>query len=195
MHRKSWRVRFVALATLLFALALAGVAAAGSFQDPSGGVTGSPPIIVGPINPGNGGSIHAPGVSEPSVAAVTPNSTSNGLCSGWWYWPTANVYFWTASGGTLNWDFYLPATAQGELGPFVTVSMPYAYVNGKPINPPYAPHYEPSSYDFHSSMRNYQYIPGPAGGTVKSGDVLTFYWWMAGSSGTDADRYITCTMP
>ena len=158
---------------------------------------GQPSIPVVTVGTGaTGGSVIASNGAAigAAPASALPYSTSNGLCSGWWYWPTGNVYFWTAS-GRLNWDFYLPAAAQGELGPFVTVSMPYALVNGHAINPPYAPHYEPSGYDFHSSMLTYQYIPGPGGGTIKSGDTITLYWFITGSSGTNADRYITCTMP
>jgi hypothetical protein len=131
---------------------------------------------------------------DAGVVPVTPSSSSNSLCDGWWYHPVANVNFYK-SDGKLQWHFYLTVLAQGELGPFVTVSIPFAYVNGLPINPPYAPHFEPSSYDFHSSMLNYQYIPGPGGGTLHSGDVVTLYWNMQGSTGQGAYRYLNCQVP
>jgi hypothetical protein len=44
-------------------------------------------------------------------------------------------------------------------------------------------------------MLNYRYIPGPAGGTLHQGDSVTLYWFINGTTGTNADRYITCRAP
>jgi hypothetical protein len=75
--------------------------------------------------------------------------------------------------------------------------MPYAYINGQAINPPYAPHTRGSWYDFHASILSYGWQGRSGGGTIKSGEKLTLYW-LANSdeySGRGADRYITCQIP
>ncbi|MEI5011623.1 hypothetical protein RB196_34075 [Streptomyces sp. PmtA] len=71
------------------------------------------------------------------VHARTP---ANKLCTGAWTHAVSTVTFQRATGGTLAWGFKLSHTARTDLGPTVTVSMPYAYVNGKAISPPYGPH-------------------------------------------------------
>jgi hypothetical protein len=96
--------------------------------------------------------------------------------------------------GRLYWDFYLTHTAQATLGPVVTVTMPFAFVNGLAINPPYGPHVEPSTYDFHGSMDVITFI---GGGTrnIATGDIVTFFWLVMGAGGRGAYRYLTCSVP
>jgi hypothetical protein len=143
--------------------------------------------FVGDAQPGS-----RPADRSPADAASAAAATST--CSGWFHHAVSNVYFYKV-GARLFWDFYLTNAAQTFLGPTVTVSMPFAYINGRPINPPYAPHSRPSWYDFHSSIERYQYIGG-GGGTIGRGQALTLYWWIAGSiPGRSADRYITCSIP
>lgn len=126
------------------------------------------------------------------VHARTP---ANKLCTGTWTHAVSTVTFQRASGGTLAWGFKLSNTARANLGPTVTVTMPYAYVNGKAVNPPYGPHTAISTYNFHGSMNKYQHVGGGSG-TIATGNKLTFYWFLKGSKpNSAADRYITCQVP
>lgn len=123
------------------------------------------------------------------VHARTP---ANKLCTGTWTHAVSTVTFQRASGGTLAWGFKLSNTARANLGSPVTVTMPYAYVNGKAVTPPYGPHTAISTYNFHGSMNKYQYVGGGSG-TIATGNKLTFYWFLKGSKpNSAADRYITC---
>lgn len=129
-----------------------------------------------------------------NVMGAGANSTSGTpACRGAFYHPVSNVYFRMLS-GYLNWDFYLTNTARAYLGSPVTVTMPFAYVNGRPINPPYGPHPRVNTYDFHASFRTYNYIGG-GGGTLKSGDTVTLFWFIVGQDGHEAFRTITCRIP
>ncbi|MGW4423346.1 hypothetical protein [Streptosporangium sp. NPDC004631] len=126
------------------------------------------------------------------VHALTP---ANGLCTGTWNHPVSAVQFQRAPGGTLAWGFWFTTQAKAALGPVATVSMPFSYVNGRSINPPYRPHTQSSGYNFHGSLRNYQFTGG-GGGTIQTGNNVTFYWYAVGSRpGSAADRYITCKVP
>ncbi|MEU2491054.1 hypothetical protein [Streptomyces sp. NPDC007883] len=126
------------------------------------------------------------------VHARTP---ANKLCTGAWTHAVSTVTFQRATGGTLAWGFKLSRTARTNLGPTVTVSMPYAYVNGKAVNPPYGPHTAVNTYNFHGSMKKYQYVGGGSG-TIATGNKVTFYWFLKGSRpNSAADRYITCKVP
>jgi hypothetical protein len=116
------------------------------------------------------------------------------LCTGRWGGGHADVYFRRDTYGRLYWDFYLTSTARSELGSPVTVSMPFTYVNGNPINPPYQPHTRENTYNFHSSMYSYGYTGRSGGGIIKTGDRLTFYWRMEGN-GLALTKYITCKVP
>lgn len=105
------------------------------------------------------------------------------------------MVFQRAPGGTLAWGFWLTDVAKANLGPVATVSMSYAYVNDRAINPPYAPHTQGSSYNCHGGLDNHQFIGG-GGGTIRTGNKVTFYWFIKGSNpNTAADRYITCQIP
>ncbi len=85
--------------------------------------------------------------------------------------------------GRIYWSLLLAPKAQA-LGPLVTVTMPLADVNGRPISPPYSPHTKVPTYDFHSSMRVYTYL-GRGGGThsLKLGDTLEMLWLVTGING------------
>lgn len=126
------------------------------------------------------------------VHARTP---ANKLCTGTWTHAVSTVTFQRAAGGTLALGFKLSNTARANLGPTVTVTMTYSYVNGKAINPPYGPHTAISTYNFHGSMKKYQYVGGGSG-SIATGNKVTFYWFLKGSKpNSAADRYITCQVP
>ncbi len=129
--------------------------------------------------------------------AGTANATpSNKLCTGTWKHKVSTVTFQRGRGGTLAWSFKLSHTTRSALGSPVTVGMPYAYVNGKAINPPYHAHTEPSWYNFHGSINKYQRVGSSKKGSIKTGDKLTFYWTLEGSNPrTVTDRYITYKVP
>jgi hypothetical protein len=135
------------------------------------------------------------GTGAPSaVTPVVPLTPSDHWCTGWWRNSVANVYFYK-SGSRLNWDFYLTPASWDWLGANVYAEMPQAQLNGRAINPPYGPHNEVVTYDFHSSILNYQFIGGD-GGTIKSGDYLWMYWEFLGSNpGHGAWRSIGCWIP
>jgi len=132
-----------------------------------------------------------------AAAAVQPQAVGGTpACQGAYYHPVSNVYFRTLFGPTLNWDFYLTNVSRSQLGFLVTVSMPFALVNGRAINPPYAPHSRFSTYDFHGSFSRYQLIgAGGQTGTLRSGDVVTLFWTIAGLTGASAYRYTACRIP
>ncbi|MEV5142051.1 hypothetical protein AB0K71_05300 [Streptomyces syringium] len=117
------------------------------------------------------------------------------LCTGTWTHQVSTVSFQRAAGGTLAWSFKLSNQSRAALGPTVNVSMPYSYLNGKAINPPYGPHTEPNWYNFHGSLNKYQFVGG-GGGSIQTGNKVTFYWFLKGSKpNTAANRYITCQIP
>jgi hypothetical protein len=127
-------------------------------------------------------------------ARTQPATPRNGLCTGTWTNVVSNVFFQRSKQGTVAWGFKLTKVAIEKLGPVVTVSMPFAYVNGKAITPPYRPHTEPSTYNFHGSIFRYHRI-GDGNHTIATGNKLTLYWLIVGDTGTDAYRYITCKVP
>ncbi|MFD9818908.1 hypothetical protein [Streptomyces violascens] len=134
-------------------------------------------------------------LAEEKAEEIHLSTPANKLCTGAWTHPVSTVTFQRATGGTLAWGFKLSNTARANLGPTVTVTMPYAYVNGKSINPPYGPHTAISTYNFHGSMNKYQFTGG-GGGAIATGNKVTFYWFLKGSKpNTAADRYITCQVP
>ncbi|MEU6974136.1 hypothetical protein AB0A71_41775 [Kitasatospora aureofaciens] len=134
----------------------------------------------------------AAAVKAATVHARTPANT---LCTGTWTHPVSTVQFQRARGGTLAWSFKLSNAAKSALGPVVTVTMPFSYVNGRAINPPYGPHTQPNWYNYHGSLNSFQFIGG-GGGTIQTGNKVTFYWYLKGSKPrTAADRYITCQVP
>ena len=72
--------------------------------------------------------------------------------------------------------------------------MSTATVNGKAINPPYQPHTEVSTYNFHGSLWKYQIIGQRGTHTLATGNKVLLYWVIIGSSGEGAYRYIRCTV-
>ncbi len=115
-------------------------------------------------------------------------------CSGAWVSEVSTVTFQRAPEGTLAWGFRLSNQARALLGVVVTVTMPFAYVNGRPVSPPYGPHMEENTYNFHGSMNNYQLIGGGRG-ALQTGDQVTFFWHLRGSTDTGAYRFIVCHVP
>ncbi|MET8630147.1 hypothetical protein ABZW30_41620 [Kitasatospora sp. NPDC004669] len=167
-------------------------------------VGAAPASAAAPDAQANGGGFRTVAASEGLTAdspaaralAVHLRTPANTLCTGTWTHAVSTVQFQRSPGGTLAWSFKLSNTAKAALGPAVTVTMPYSYVNGRAINPPYHPHTEPNWYNFHGSLNSYQFIGGGGGGTIQTGSKVTFYWFLKGSKpNTAADRYITCQIP
>jgi hypothetical protein len=134
----------------------------------------------------------AGGIAAEPSSSGTPG---NGLCAGNWGDAVSNVLFERARTGTLTWGFVLTRVARDKLGSRVEVTMPFAFVNNKSINPPYSPHIQSSGYNFRSSLRYYQFIRSRARHVIKTGDKIILYWVIFGSTGEDAYRYIRCTIP
>ena len=137
-----------------------------------------------------GAGAHSLALRAPALPGRTP---ANGRCTGEWRNVVSNVFWRRGTTGRLYWDFYLTNVAIERLGGVVTVSMPSAAVNGHAINPPYSPHTRVSTYDFHASLLNY-HVLGGVNHAFKTGDRVHFVWLIIGSTGTDAYRYITCTV-
>ena len=137
--------------------------------------------------------VAAPAAVAPSPALATPADT---LCTGTWIpGGNANVIYRRSPDGRLDWSFLLTNKSKLFLGPTVAVNMPFAYLNGQPINPPYQEHVESNSYDFHSSVRTVQFIGGGSR-TIVTGDILTMYWFMYGMvNGNAEDAYVICKIP
>jgi hypothetical protein len=123
-----------------------------------------------------------------------PKTSRNGLCTGEWLNGISTVFYRRGTSGRLYWDFYLTKTAIAKLGPEVIVDMTSASVNGKAINPPYAPHRGSATYDFHASLLNYGMIGG-GNGRIETGDNIDFIWFITGSTGAKAYRYTFCKVP
>lgn len=134
-----------------------------------------------------------------SPATAAP---SCGNPDAWHYGTYANAYFQRASFGSGNygeqWDFYLTNAARSELGSPVTVNIAYTYVTGVAANPPYSPHTQANTYDFHSSMSSWvpigQRNPKPI--SLRLGNNLTIYWTInsTNGSGLSGYLYLSCTI-
>ncbi|MDJ0465461.1 hypothetical protein [Streptomyces sp. H27-C3] len=117
-------------------------------------------------------------------------------CTGVWKHAVSNVDYDRTPSGTLRWGFKLTARARAALGSVAAVSMPYAYVNDKAINPPYQLHRKLSTYNFHGSMNKYQRVGSSYRGVIATGNKVTFSWLIKGSNPrSGATRYITCKVP
>lgn len=142
-------------------------------------------LVAAPLD-SNAGGYGSPPSASGSAGPVVPQAAGQS-CSGWWLNSVANVDFQeTDLGGTARavaWGFFLTNQARSYLGSIVTVSMPFAYVNGASINPPYSSHSESVYYNFHSSLSG-----------LRAGETLTLYWLLNSDSqsGHGAYRYITC---
>ncbi|HXC84949.1 MAG TPA: hypothetical protein VNV62_24140 [Trebonia sp.] len=107
----------------------------------------------------------------------------------------ANVLFQRAKTGGLAWGFFLTKVAREKLGAVVTVTMPVATINNKAINPPYSPHTRSSGYNFHSSLKFYNFVGSKTRHEIKTGDKLLLYWVIVGEKHEGAYRYVRCTIP
>lgn len=144
-------------------------------------------------NAANAG-VRAETTAKAASISTVPRTQRNGLCTGTWSNVVANVTFQRSKNGALTWGFKLTRVAIGKLGPVVEVTMPTATVNGHAINPPYSPHTEPSTYNFHSSFYKYHRV-GDGDHTLATGNKILLYWVIFGSTGTNAYRYVRCTVP
>jgi hypothetical protein len=133
--------------------------------------------------------------AEFGTSRDSPRTPSDFLCTGTWNHEVSTVNFQRAPAGTLQWGFWLTNNLKAQIGPVATVSMPLAYVNDRPIYPAYQPHTRESSYNFHASLNNYNFIAGGSG-TIQTGDKVTLYWFIQGANpNVKANRYITCAVP
>jgi hypothetical protein len=84
----------------------------------------------------------------------------------------SNVFFQRAKTGGLAWGFFLTKIAQEKLGPAVAVDITSATINNRAIHTPYSKHVQSSNYNFHSSLKNYEFIGSRVLHTIKTGDRL-----------------------
>ncbi|MGH7667256.1 MAG: hypothetical protein ACREN1_08120 [Candidatus Dormibacteria bacterium] len=134
--------------------------------------------------------------------AIDAIPVSASACSGWFYnTPDASIQMFTDDLGAgnygLTWNFYLNSAAKDKLGSPVVVSMSYGLVNGTGINPPYAPHREAYTYNFHSSMGGYTYlgVRDPSTHYLRAGNTVQYYWNIASTDGRgDGYAIMTCTV-
>lgn len=70
-----------------------------------------------------------------------------------------------------------------------------ARVNSTAINKPYQPHYEAPDYNFHDSLKNYQFQGVSGGGTLKKGDSIYLEFGIVSMDTDAADQIkISCTL-
>jgi hypothetical protein len=62
----------------------------------------------------------------------------------------------------------LPSVAAAAPQTSATATPNAGAINYKAIQPPYSPHVEVSSYDFHSSLQNFNYIGGGSGAIIRA---------------------------
>lgn len=142
-------------------------------------------------------SVFLGGLAGTGVAAPAAPAASVPQCKGEFKHPVSNVKFARMPNGRLTWSFHLTAAAKRNLGSLVNVSMPQAFVSNHEINPPYGPHTRSSSYDFHSSIKNYQRKGSGHNYTIKTNDEISFFWLIKSISHprSGAYRTITCKVP
>lgn len=134
-------------------------------------------------------------VGRVGAEQVSPQTPRNGQCAGTWGNVVSNVVFQRAKTGGLAWGFFLTKAARGKLGSVVAVDITSATINNKAIHTPYSEHVQSSNYNFHSSLKNYEFIGSRTLHTIKTGDKLYLLWSIEGSSGAGAYRYVRCTIP
>lgn len=95
---------------------------------------------------------------------------------------------------TLQWGLVLNPRAQSQYGSTVTTKLSTARVAYSNINPPYTPHTEKPNYNFHGSLKNYQFLGKSGGGTLKAGDRVFLVFTLQGSNGSADKVTINCTV-
>ncbi|MER2109250.1 MAG: hypothetical protein ABS949_20200 [Solibacillus sp.] len=95
---------------------------------------------------------------------------------------------------TLQWGLVLNPSAQSQYGSEVKTTLTTARVAYADINPPYTPHTEEPSYNFHGSLKNYQFLGKSGGGTLKVGDRVFLLFILKGSNGAQDKVEINCTV-
>jgi hypothetical protein len=129
-------------------------------------------------------------VVVPKIAGATP---ADSQCTGMWHNSAVDVQYRTDFSGRVYWDTWLSAEAYAAHTSPVTVTMPYAYVNGQPINPPYGPHVMSKDYDYHGSALRVTFLGGGSRDLL-TGDELTLSWFLD-SAGASSFGQIRCTVP
>lgn len=127
---------------------------------------------------------------------VLASTARFGECTGTHHISKVGVIHWQRGRqGTEAWGLKLTHTAREAVGPFIVMTMAFAAVNSKAINPPYRPHARLSSYNFHGSMRRYQLLNGRhRTQTIRTGDRLTMAWFGQGAEGS-VYMYASCNIP
>lgn len=103
-------------------------------------------------------------------------------CSGSFSSPNGDAYTSMQVGAidstyrTLIWGLWIKPSAQSKYGSEVETRLLNASVNGSDINPPYAPHKEEPDYNFHGSLKNYNFKGKSGGGSLKKNDIVYFQW-------------------
>lgn len=95
---------------------------------------------------------------------------------------------------TVQWGLVLNPRAQSQFGSTVEVRLISAKVNYTSINPPYSPHTGLPSYNFHGSLKNYQWLGKSGGGTLKAGDRVFLVFGLDGANNQAEKVTIQCTL-
>jgi hypothetical protein len=181
--------KLVASSAALIAAIIFGVASASaaSAVPPYGNAV----VTTSTVNAGGFGR----SVGRIGAEPASPQTPKNGQCAGAWGNVVSNLVFQRAKTGGLAWGFFLTKIAQEKLGAVVTADITSATINNRAIHTPYSKHVQSSNYNFHSSLKNYEFIGSRVLHTIKTGDKLYLLWVIEGSSGEGAYRYVRCTIP
>jgi hypothetical protein len=137
-------------------------------------------------------------VAVAAPAAPPAQTMADPLCAGvftsWWSPAVITIRRSPAPVGRLDWNFVLTPLAKLAFGPYLTVQIDRAYINGREITSPYGPHFEVNTYDFHASMTRYNWKGSSGGGTIRTGDQLAMYWSLS-SDTAYGQAAIVCTIP
>lgn len=77
---------------------------------------------------------------------------------------------------SLQWGLWIKPAAQSKYGSEVETRLLVAKVNDSEINPPYTPHIKAPDYNFHGSLKNYNFKGKSGGGSLKKNDIVYFQW-------------------
>ena len=125
-------------------------------------------------------------------------------CTDYYYgvdgFATANVQttkYTNSNERSIAWGLVIDKEDQKKMGSEIRVSPLVSRVNGDLINDPYQTHYAAPDYNFHGSLKKYQYRGKSGGGTLKKGDSIILEFGIIttdpGNNYSDKVR-IACTL-
>lgn len=96
---------------------------------------------------------------------------------------------------SIAWGLKIDSADQSKFGSEVRVDLGSSRINLSAINPPYATHYEEPSYNFHGSLKKYQWKGQSGGGTLRYGDeVYLKFYLVSTDTGASDTVTISCTL-